>query len=154
MVGSILATLIPCFPLISIYESFWSESSSLSKGFNTAAYCLIIIMGVFYTIGSFAFMRHVEEDRPKPLFSCSLFISDELLGMWMFTLGTLPSVPVMSIYVAYNSANGAYKLALILCVLFTLGTLLLTISLYPTFNKRKGVNEPLFINLMKNLKSI
>ena len=92
MAGSFLTILIPCFPLISIYQSydhrlkFWPASNYLPLVIiiyflvniqckilikcqydNTAAYGLLILMGVLYTVGSWVFLRAVEEPHKDPL---------------------------------------------------------------------------------------
>ncbi len=68
-------------------------------------------MGVMYTIGSWAFLRAVEHPPKKPLFEWKHFASDELFAMWMFAVGTIPSVPVMFLYVMYNPTDSSFFLA-------------------------------------------
>eukprot|EP01036_Dinobryon_divergens_P028224 gene28224-37136_t len=102
--GSVLATIIPCFPLISLYQvysskvKFWHLPGYLPLADNTAAY-------------------H--------------FQNDELLAMWFMTMGTLPSVPLMLLYVIYNPHNGGFAIALVVCIISTIACLLLTYACYP-----------------------
>jgi len=136
--GSFLTILIPCFPLISIYQSydsrlnFWPPSQYLPLYDNTAAYGLLILMGVLYTIGSWVFLRAVEEPHKEPLLpNWHHFQNDELLAMWLFTFGTVPSVPCMLLYVIYNPHNGSFVLALLLCILASIAMVILTLCCYP-----------------------
>jgi hypothetical protein len=119
--GSLLCILIPCFPLIHLFETLWSSHSEafLPLEEDAAVYSMLIFMGVMYTIGSYAFLRAVETPRVHPLSTWYHFQSDELLGMWTFFWGTAPSVPIMAIYAYYYPGDVKYAVALALSCLFT-----------------------------------
>lgn len=91
-------------------------------------------MGVMYTIGSLAFLRAVETPQKPPLFDWKHFASDELFAMWMFALGTLPSIPIMALYVYYNPDNGEFGLALAMCVFGTIVSVAAAMCCYPSLN--------------------
>ena len=134
--GSILCIFIPCIPLAAIYEKLWetddkAEELNIPQTDHVACYALLIFIGILYTIGSYAFLRAVETPPVPPLFSWKHFGSDELFGMWCFFLGTLPSVPLMAIYVAYNTSSQSFFLALLLAILFSILTFLAVLACYP-----------------------
>jgi hypothetical protein len=58
------------------------------------AWGLILLSGLFFTIGSLAFVRAMNEPAMKSLFTWYHISTDELLGSWLFLLGVAPLVPV------------------------------------------------------------
>jgi hypothetical protein len=52
-----------------------------------------------------------------PFFSCGILATDEVVASWLFFLGTVPTVPLTVIYVAYFPGNAYYIVALVFCVL-------------------------------------
>lgn len=167
--GSVLCIIIPCFPLIAFYEHLWETAEleeELGKLYITtnavkmcithyltcgclgipevdhvACYSLLIFMGVLYTIGSYAFLRAVETPPVPPLFTWRHFGSDELFGMWCFFWGTVPAIPLMGIYVAYNPESGAFSLALILSIVFTFLAYLAVLACYPKEEEKGFIEE-------------
>ena len=131
--GSLLTCFIPLFPLINLYvgEDFWPKAGFLPRPENTAAYAMLSAMGIFYTIGSLAFLRAVETPSRPPLFKWKHFASDELFAMWMFAAGTLPSVPVMALYVVFNPGLGEFFFALILCMVGSAAAIVAALCCYP-----------------------
>eukprot|EP01035_Chromulina_nebulosa_P021706 gene21706-28089_t len=111
---------LPVYFNNDMVHGFWPKQSDLPNVDHTVAYGLLIFSGVFFTIGSYGLVRAFEEPPLKPLFSWYHFQTDELFAMWMFLLGTAPSIPIMSIYVYYDPGNGAFKLALLICIIATL----------------------------------
>lgn len=136
--GSLLTVFIPLFPLINLFidEDFWPKSGLLPLNENTAAYALLSLMGVFYTIGSLAFLRAVETPLKPPLFTWKHFATDELLAMWMFAAGTLPSVPVMALYVIFNPDVGEFFFALILCMVGSAACIVAALCCYPKHHEQ------------------
>ena len=57
----IVATVAPIYPLISIYYEFWETQEALPKIESTAVYAMLVFGGIFFTIGSAAFIRAVDE---------------------------------------------------------------------------------------------
>lgn len=122
--GSVLCALIPIFPLISLYEGFWPAASNedgediLPLTEHVVAYCLLVTAGLFYTYGSWLFVRVFRHPQPPPVFSFKgrYFQSDELMGSWFFFVGTLPFIPVTGLYLYYN--GGVFYFAFIVMVVF------------------------------------
>jgi len=143
--GSLISMIIPIFPLISLYEGFWPEADvHLPKTEHVAVYVLLIVLGFFYTVGSYAFLRAVETPEVEPIFTCYHFGSDELFGMWMFTLGTMPAIPLLAMYAYYNngtSIGSQFKLALALTVFFEFLFFLATFACYPSYETPAVADE-------------
>eukprot|EP01038_Epipyxis_sp_PR26KG_P012919 gene12919-17314_t len=137
VIGSALGTIIPIFPLIGIYEHYWHKAGFLSDSNNAIAYAILVVMGIFYTVGSWAFLRAVEEPPKPPLFTWYHFSNDELFAMWMFTFGTVPSIPCVGLYMYYNPHDAEFRLAFILCLIFSVATFLLTLACYPSVGRHK-----------------
>ena len=129
--GSALTALIPCFPLIGLFYEFWVNADILPLVEHVAAYGMLAFCGVFYTIGSWALVRAFDDPTPKPMFTWKHFASDELFAMWMFFIGTIPSVPIMAVYLAYNRDNGTFALALLICIVVSFLTWIVVLCCYP-----------------------
>lgn len=59
--ASLLTTLIPIYPLISMYHRFWDKPELLPIFDSTAVYVLLIFSGLMFTVGSSALIRAVDE---------------------------------------------------------------------------------------------
>lgn len=51
-----------------------------------------------------------------PFFSCSILATDEVVASWLYFLGTIPTVPLTVIYVAYFPGVHYYEIALVFCI--------------------------------------
>ena len=90
----------------SFHHELGDDDSFLSRFRYRASWVLMIISGVFCTLGSLAFVRAVHESPPMPpLFSWYHLQSDELLGSWLFLCATLPIIPYSLIYLAASHEN-------------------------------------------------
>ena len=118
--GSILSVLIPIFPLISLYTGWWPDPTPfMPKDIHLTCYCLLIIMGIFFTIGSYMFLRAVHpRDKILPLLP-SVFVTDELFGMFTFFVGILICIPMTAMYAAY-SPTLYFRGAVVVSIFFTL----------------------------------
>lgn len=133
--GSLLSAIIPIFPLISLYlgsEMWWPVSEvGMARDIHAVAYALMALLGIFYTLGSYAFLRAVEFPTPPPLFPDFYhFQSDELLGMWLMFFGTGTTVPICAMY-AYYGGGSLYWFATACCAFFTLLFGVATLACYP-----------------------
>ena len=149
--GSVLSAIIPLIPLISLYVGWWPDPSTyLPRDIHVTAYVLLIICGVFFTVGSYAFLRAVHPKlKEVPLFNSKLktqkemtfvrrqCMTDELFGMWNFFWGMATAIPIMCFYVWYTKDTGEsyFKGALLLVIFFTLVT---GVAVWITYPKETG----------------
>lgn len=119
--GSILTILIPIFPLISIFENhaFWENDSIVPFVAHAVVYCLLIWIGICYSVGSALFIRTVRQDT-EPLFLWKHIATDELHAMWWFYFGTLPTVPICAVYVFFNKYSAQYWIAFVVSFIATI----------------------------------
>eukprot|EP01035_Chromulina_nebulosa_P019784 gene19784-25724_t len=91
--GSLFVTAVAIFVLLATYYDtiLGDDDSILSKQEFRVAWILLVMSGVFFTLGSLAFVRAMNDPPMKPLFRCYHISTDELLGSWLFLLGTLSS---------------------------------------------------------------
>lgn len=136
--GSLVATLIPIVPVVELFYPFWPQSeSSLPLLQDAATFVLLIFSGVFFTLGSLAFVRAFEDPPLKPLFSNEHLATDELLGAWLFLIATIPFVPFVSLYVYYNVHVLVYWGSLVASIIFVLATYIFVQSCYPMERSRE-----------------
>jgi hypothetical protein len=133
--GSLLTVFLPIFPLIALYEDLWDnhhiEQLGIPSTEHAVAYSLLVFIGILYTIGSYAFVRAVETPPKPPLFTWYHLQTDELFGMWCFFWGTIPSVPLLAIYVYFNQHSGLFMISFILSIIFTVVTFVAVLACYP-----------------------
>jgi hypothetical protein len=140
VLGSIVATIIPIVPLVDLFYPFWPHSSSSLPLFDDVwCFVLLIISGFFFTLGSLAFVRAVEEPPKKPLFSSYHLATDELLAAWLFLLATIPFVPFIGVYVYYNRHVYVYWGCLVGSILFVVATYFFVLSCYPNDQEREQI---------------
>jgi hypothetical protein len=140
VVGSVIATLIPIVPLLDLFYGFWTQTGTLPILDDAATFVLLIISGVFFTLGSLAFVRATEEPPLKPLLhDWEHFETDELLAAWLFLLGTVPFPAFMGLYVYYYSDVLVYWGALIGSLVFVVATYVFVLACYPTDEPRNQI---------------
>lgn len=132
--GSLVSALIPFVPLIDIYVVFFRvpPDTALHEFSQTATWVLMIISGIFYTLGSLAFVRAFETPPVHALFSWYHLGTDELLGAWLFFIAALPFVPYSFVYIRNDPTNLVYWANLGASVLFILGSAAFVYVCYPT----------------------
>lgn len=130
--ASFLSTVIPLFPLASLYEGWWHVESDVSRPHYTVIFSLFIFMGLAYTIGSYFFHRAVRHPHVPPLLTWYHMSTDELASMWWFMLGTVPSIPVCAIYCYYYGSLGQYGLALAISIVCSIVMVVAVLATYPT----------------------
>lgn len=168
--GSILQALIPIPPLISLFED-WFESTSTFLPFDIhiIIYLLQVIVGLFFTVGSYAFLRAVHPAlKDTPFFNpdnrqsqigairkhC---MTDELWGMWCFFLGILCGIPIFSIFVHYtrDHSTGFWELVLFVNIIFVLVAAFGIRICYPSnSHEEKQIISPYFKFVFGRCKSI
>lgn len=134
-----------------------TDDSALDQYNYRVSWALMIVCGVFCTLGSqlsspyllnyympelysfsllilgsMAFMRAVHDDPPmKPLFTYYHLQSDELLGSWLFLCSTVPLVPYCFLYLATAQGDWKFIGALAVSVFCVIGAGLFVYCCYP-----------------------
>lgn len=141
VLGSLIATIIPVIPLIDLFHPFWpTPESSLPLFQDAGTFILLIISGLFYTLGSWAFVRATEEPALRPLFeNWDHFCTDELLAAWLFLFGTLPFPAFIGIYVYYNADMLVYWGCFLGSLLFVIATYFFVLACYPSDEPREQI---------------
>ena len=100
VVGSVLLTITSAVILYNDFDVVLGEDdSTLTRFHYRGTWFLMIVSGVFFTLGSLAFVRAVHESPPmRPLFTWYHLSSDELLGSWLFLVACIPFIPYTLIY--------------------------------------------------------
>ena len=141
--ASILASIIPVFPLINVYlnkNRFWPINFANYLAIETQAivYSILIACGIMFTLGSLLLLRVFSIPKQPSMISSSsflhnLFPSDEVTASWLFFLGTAPTVAVTVLYSYYlpEYTLMVYQVAIIFCVLATFIVLGFTCAIYP-----------------------
>ena len=141
--ASILATIIPVFPLINVYllkDQFWpiNFANYLATSTQAIVYAILIGCGIMFTLGSLLLLRVFSVPKSAPIiypssFLHNLFPSDEVTASWLFFLGTAPTVAVTVLYSYYlpEYTLVVYQVAIIFCVLATFAVLAFTCAIYP-----------------------
>ncbi len=99
-------------------------------------FCFLILylfcLGVFFTLGSYVYIRAFEDPPRKPLFPKYYHIcTDELLGSWLYTLAVLPSIPLSLLFIYYRPYRFAYWGYLITSLITVGSTLGFVRNCYP-----------------------
>ena len=141
VVGSLFITVISIFVLLSTYYQtpLGTDDSILSILEFRVAWILLIISGVFFTIGSLAFVRCMNDPPIKPVFTWYHIASDELLGSWFFFFGVFPAIPYSIIFL--HITRELLYLGMLLVSLFCLaGTGAFVHACYPSQNLSREVS--------------
>jgi hypothetical protein len=142
VVGSFFCTIFAIVPLTSDYVAFYEsmQDDILPAVDFLLTWLFLIFSGVFFTLGSLAFVRAFAEPPKKALFSGFKHLqTDELLGAWCFLIGTVPAIPYTLVFFLIEP-NVTYVLALIMSLVMVVGTLLFVLACYPTQTQRKTEN--------------
>lgn len=138
MAGSLLVLVASLLVLANCYKpilGLGDDDSNLPNHDFEAAWYLLNFSSLFFTLGSMAFTRAVNDPPMKPLFKWYHFSTDELLGSWLFLLGVLPAVPYSIIFLQHDEENQAvYFGLLIVSILCVLATCLFVLACYPVPN--------------------
>lgn len=131
--GSLGCALFAVVPLIQQYLVFYSQHDDLLPSVDfDLTWALLIFSGFFFTLGSLAFVRAFEEPPKRALFYWYKHLqSDELLGAWLFLLGTVPSVPYTLVFFLIKPSF-TYLGALSSSGVFVVGTVLFVMACYPS----------------------
>jgi hypothetical protein len=133
--GSAVSIVVPIPLLVDCFYRFFIVPPDTDlKAFDEAAtWILLIISSLFFTIGSWVFIRAFEEPPPKPFFSTFKHLStDELLGAWLYLLAMVPSIPYSIVFLIYNYHRLTYWACFFASILFVLGCAFFVYSCYPS----------------------
>lgn len=114
-------------------HSLDDDDSLLSTDAFVISWVLMLISGVFCTMGSLAFVRAFHENPPMmPLFTCYHLQSDELLASWLFFFSTVPFIPYVCVFLSAGYSGLMYLLALAFAIIAAMGCLLFVRACYPS----------------------
>jgi hypothetical protein len=135
--GSLITAIFSIYPLLAKYTTSYEQHDDLLPRTDfDITWGILIACGVFFTLGSLAFVRAFEEPPKTPLFhNYKHFQTDELLGAWLFLAGTVPSIPYMLVFFLIQP-SAFYFLGILAAVAFSLGTYLFVVSCYPNENNK------------------
>ena len=143
--GSVLATFMPVVPLVT-YEDMNPNSvhnPSLSVQSHLITYTLLIVVGLFYSVGSYALKRAVNEPPQRSLFG-RCFGTDELFGSWCFLIGTVAAVPIVCVMSALDPTAVQYYVALVFLLFACVICAVFCYSCYPArLASKKEILRPL-----------
>jgi len=132
--GSLVSALIPIVPLVDIYYPIFTIVSDTNlKAFDEmSTWVFLIISGLGFTFGSYAFVRAFEHPPRKPMFDGWYHLqTDELLGAWLYLLAVMPAIPFSAIYLQYNPTRITYWGSFMCSILIVLGSAGFVYTAYP-----------------------
>jgi predicted Kef-type K+ transport protein len=122
--------------LANKYQSIMNDDdSSLTFDQFVISWILMLVSGIFSTLGSLAFVRAFHEDPPMaPLFPTYYHLqSDELLASWLFFFATVPFVPYILIFLASSGYRSLlFLVGLGFAIVAAMGALLFVRACYPS----------------------
>lgn len=131
--GSVVAMLTAVVPLLQEHIHFFNASDDTLPVLDFySTWAMLIVSGFFFTVGSYAFVRAFEDPPVQPMFTWRHLETDELVGAWMFFLGTAPAIPYAATFYILYPHEIIYLGALIVAGVFVLGTLLFVFACYPS----------------------
>jgi len=138
VVGSVYIVIAGAIVLANNYNtSILGEDDEVSIDDFTfrTSWALVILSGLFFTLGSMAFVRATHFDPPmKAIFSSKHVATDELLASWLFFFGTLPAIPYVLLFLVvakHNYTRAILVIGLLVALLFVYAVLLFVFACYP-----------------------
>lgn len=148
--GSFAMVLTAIVPIIQQSVTLYQQEDDFLPAIDyDITWSLLISVGIFYTLGSLAFVRAFEEPPKLPLLhNYYHFQTDELLGAWLFLIGTSPSVPYMFVFFSL-SPSILYMTGLILAGVMVFALMLFVLVCYPSDRVKKQENYllPIFLRM-------
>ena len=137
VIGSAFGVVFPIMIILGNHnphvKAFKYDDDLLHEFAFDATWILMIVSGIFFTLGSGAFLRAVNDPPMKPFFTQSYhFGTDELLGSWCFVAACLPFVPYAIIYLIAEPTNIIYYCMLGAAIFSVLGSFIFLINCYPS----------------------
>lgn len=134
--GSVIMAVSSIFPLIQNEVSDLKQEDDILPTSDFALqWSMMIAMGLFFALGSLAFVRSFDEPPKPPLFKeYNNIQTDELLAAWMFLFGSIPAVPYIFVRFIFEPSI-LYFIGLILAFIFVYASWLVVKGSYPTENQ-------------------
>ena len=131
--GSLFGTFLAVVPLCHEYLPFIDETGTTLPMLEfPSTWGLLIMSGIFFTLGSLAFVRAFEYPPLDPVFKGTKHLAtDELLGAWLYLLGTIPAVPYSVVFIAHDPKQAIYWSALFASIGFVICTSFFVVVCYP-----------------------
>ena len=146
-----LSTLLCIGVLLNSYSLHFSgDGSTLPESAFQAVWWLMLISSLFFTLGSFLFIRVCNDPPLPPLcgFKClDCLSSDEIFAYWMFLFGIFPSIPYCMVFLIY-SRQKIYFWALI-ATLVIIFLMLLFILFSSRSRPSENGSRNLFVRVMR-----
>lgn len=132
--GSFLSALIAVVPLVDLSVTIFNVpvETSLKAFDESATWVLLIISGIFFTVGSYVFVRAFESPPKPPLFTWKHFSTDELLAAWLYLFAMSPYVPYAMFYINVNRHRYVYWGAFFASCFFVLASAFFVYTCYPS----------------------
>ena len=121
-------------PLIDLSISIFHvpEATSLKAFDESATWVLLIISSIFFTIGSYVFVRAFESPPKPPLFTWRHFATDELLAAWLYLFAMSPYIPYAMFYINVNRHRYVYWGAFFASIFFVAASAFFVYTCYPS----------------------
>ena len=139
--GSVFGTIVSVVPLCHEYIPYFNSSTTLPMLEFPSTWGLLIVSGVFFTLGSLAFVRAFEDPPLRPLFKRFKHLTtDELLGAWLYLFGTIPAVPYSAVFIVHDPSQLIYWGALVASIAFVVCTSFFVVVCYPSAKVRLNLS--------------
>ena len=133
MLGSLFFTVSSAVLLSKDFRTMVGyDKHIINQAQYAAEWSLLTISGLFFTIGSIAYVRAMSEIPMKPMCRCTHFRTDELFGSWCFFFGVIPYIPFSLIYAISDPNNVLYLGMFGITVFGVFATLLFVWTRYPS----------------------
>jgi len=137
--GSVVSVGIAVPPLFRHHIPIFEEANLSLNALNYAAtWGLLIASGIFFSLGSLAFVFAFDDPPTTPPFQWRHISTWELIAAWMFLLAVLPGLPYSIIFLITDMYKLTYIGMLVLAVIFIVGSYLFVLTCYP---RRTGQSE-------------
>lgn len=132
--GSLLSAFIAVVPLVDLSITIFHVpvETSLKAFDESATWVLLIISSIFFTVGSYVFVRAFESPPKPPLFTWKHFSTDELLAAWLYLFAMSPYIPYAMFYINVNRHKYVYWGAFFASCFFVVASAFFVYTCYPS----------------------
>jgi hypothetical protein len=148
LIGSAFGIIFPMMIIVANHspnmQVFAYDDDLLRDVTIDTTWILMIVSSVFFTLGSGAFLRAVNDPPMKPYFSSNFYhiSTDELLGSWLFLFACFPFVPYSLIFVIAEPSNIFYWCMLSGALISVFGSYIFLVNCYPSEIDREATILP------------